>query len=47
VAQVVVNVVKDEFFLIRWLKTLWSWIITPFKWLWNAISWPFRAIGKL
>jgi uncharacterized protein YjdB len=46
-AQVIVSVEKEECAVLRWLRTLWRWIITPFIWLWNAISYPFRAIGKL
>jgi len=45
--QIIVTVVKEEFFLIRWLTTFFGWLITPFRWLWNAISYPFRTIGKL
>ena len=45
--QIIVTVVKAEFFLLRWLRIFFGWLVMPFKWLWNAISWPFRAIGKL
>ena len=45
--QIIVTVVKAEFFLIRWLRIFFGWLVMPFKWLWNAISYPFRAIGKL
>jgi len=45
--QFIVTVVKQEFWLWRWLKTFFGWLAKPFIWLWNAISYPFRKIGKL
>jgi len=45
--QIIVSVEKEECAVLRWLRTLWNWIVAPFKWLWNAISYPFRTIGKL
>jgi hypothetical protein len=45
--QFIVTVVKQEFWLWRWLKTFFGWLATPFIWLWNAIGYPFRKIGKL
>jgi len=45
--QFIVSVEKEEFVVLRWLKTFFGWLAMPFIWLWNAISWPYRTIGEL